>query len=189
MAETPTVSAESVTDEQQQQPAQHSEQQNMGSQSTGSGITWMSLLAALCAEDSTKPSTTNVRVSCILKRDGSNLRKWMNEVVVAASNKDCTGAIQKPTPNTRANAAALQLITTSIPEDWEHEGTAKHVALDALTWVCNRFQGGHDRSINKGWLRQLQEDRMTSEETFEQYVTKKYALYDNLRRKSPFPGA
>jgi hypothetical protein len=141
----------------------------------------MSLLAALTAEDSTKPSSANVKVSCILKRDGSNVRKWMNDLVVAAINKECTEAIQKPTPNTRANAAALQLITTSIPEDWEPEGTAKHVAFDALTWACNRFQGGHDRSINKGWLRQLQEDRMTREETFEQFVTKKYALYDNLR--------
>jgi hypothetical protein len=95
-------------------------------------------------------------------------------------NKECTEALQKPTPNTRANAAALLLITTSVPEDWEPEGSAKHVAFDTLTWVCNRFQGGHDRSINKGWLNQLHNDKMTREETFEQYVTKKYSLYENL---------
>jgi hypothetical protein len=184
MAETPTASVESVTDEQIQQQMQQSGQQNPVSQSSGPGITWMSLLAALSADDSTKPSSADVKVSCTLKRDGSNFRKWMNELVVAAINKECTEAIQKSTPNTRANAAALQFINTSIPEDWEPEGTAKHVAFDALTWICNRFQGGHDRSINKGWLNQLQNDKMTREETFEQYVTKKYSLYENLKGNS-----
>jgi hypothetical protein len=125
MAETPRASVESVTDEQMQQQVQQSEQQNPGSQSSGPGITWMSMLAALSVDDSTKPSSANVKVSCTLKRDGSNVRKWMNGLVVAAIKKECTEAIQKPTPNTRANAAALQLITTSIPEDWEPEETAK----------------------------------------------------------------
>jgi hypothetical protein len=139
------------------------------------------MLAALSADDNTKPSTANVKVSCMLDRNGANIRKWMTEMVVAAINKDCAEAIQKPLPNTRLNATALQLITSSIPKDWEPEGSAKHVAFEALTWVCNRFQGGHDRTINKGWFRQLQEDRMTRVETFEQYVTKKYTLYDNLK--------
>jgi hypothetical protein len=181
MAETPTASNASVAEEQQQQQRQHTEQRSMEEQSSGSDLTWMSLLGALSADDSTKPSTANVKVSCMLDRNGANVRKWMTEMVVAAINKDCTEAIQKPLPHTRANAAALQLITSSIPEDWEPEGTAKHVAFDALTWVCNRFQGGHDRTINKGWYRQLQEDRISREEKFEQYVTRKYALFDNLR--------
>jgi hypothetical protein len=181
MAETPTASNASVAEEQQQQQNQHTEQRSMEEQSSGSGLTWMSLLGVLSADDSTKPSTANVKVSCMLDRNGANVRKWMTEMVVAAINKDCTEAIQKPLPNTRANAAALQLITSSIPEDWEPEGSAKHVAFDALTWVCNRFQGGHDRTINKGWYLQLQEDMMTRDENFEQFVTKKYSLYDNLR--------
>jgi hypothetical protein len=180
MAEPSAASVESATDEQLQQQVQQSEQQTPGSSSSGPGITWMTLLAALSADDSTKPSSANIKVACTLKRDGSNFRKWMNGLVVAAINKECTEALQKPTPNTRANAAALQLITTSVPEDWEPEGSAKHVAFDTLTWVCNRFQGGHDRSINKGWLNQLHNDKMTREETFEQYVTKKYSLYENL---------
>jgi hypothetical protein len=181
MAETPSGSNASVVEEQQQHQNQHSEQKSMEEQSSGPGLTWMSLLGALLADDTTKPSTANVKVSCMLDRNGGNVRKWMTEMVVAAINKDCTEAIQKPLPNTRANAAALQLITSSIPADWEPEGSAKHVAFDALTWVCNRFQGGHDRTINKGWYRQLQEDRMERDENFEQFVTKKYSLYDNLR--------
>jgi hypothetical protein len=181
MAETPSGSNTSVVEEQQQHQSQHSEQKSMEEPSSGPGLTWMSLLGALSADDTTKPSTANVKVSCMLDRNGGNIRKWMTEVVVAAINKDCTEAIQKPLPNTRANAAALQLITSSIPADWEPEGSAKHVAFDALTWVCNRFQGGHDRTINKGWYRQLQEDRMERDENFEQFVTKKYSLYDNLR--------
>jgi hypothetical protein len=173
MAESPTASTGSAAEEQQQQQMQHTEQRSMDAQSNGSDLTWLSLLAALSADDSTKPSTANVKVSCTLDRNGANVRKWMTEMVVAAINKDCAEAIQKPLPNTRANAAALQPITSSIPEDWEPEGSAKHVAFDALKWVCNSFQGGHDRTINKGWFRQLQEDRMSREENFEQSVTKK----------------
>jgi hypothetical protein len=119
MAETPTASNASVAEEQQQQQQQnqHTEQRSMEEQSSGSGLTWMSLLGALSADDSKKPSTANVKVSCMLDRNGANVRKWMTDMVVAAINKDCTEAIQKPLPNTRANAAALQLITSSIPED------------------------------------------------------------------------
>jgi hypothetical protein len=149
MAEPSAASVESVTDEQLQQQVQQSEQQTPGSSSSGPEITWMSLLAALSADDNTKPSSANIKVACTLKRDGSNFRKWMNGLVVAAINKECTEALQKPTPNTRANAAALQLITTSVPEDWEPEGSAKHVAFDTLTWVCNRFQGGHDAASTR----------------------------------------
>jgi hypothetical protein len=150
MAETPSGSNASVIEEQQQHQSQRSEQKSMEEQSSGPGLTWMSLLGALSADDTTKPSTANVKVSCMLDRNGGNIRKWMTEVVVAAINKDCTEAIQKPLPNTRANAAALQLITSSIPADWEPEGTAKHVAFEALTWVCNRFQGGHGPSTRGG---------------------------------------
>jgi hypothetical protein len=181
MAEAASASSESVIEEQQEQQMQQSEQKSGNGQSSGAGVTWMSMMAALSADDTTKPSTANVKVSCTLDRKGGNFRKWMTEIVVATINKDCAEAIQRPLPNTRANAAALQLITSSIPEDWEPEGDAKHIAFETLTWVCNNFQGGHDRTINKGWFKQLQEDRMTREENFDQYVTKKYSLYDNLR--------
>jgi transposase InsO family protein len=181
MAEAASASSESVIEEQQQQQMHQSEQKSGNGQSSAAGVTWMSMMAALSADDTTKPSTANVKVSCTLDRKGGNFRKWMTEMVVATINKDCAEAIQRPLPNTRANAAALQLITSSIPEDWEPEGDAKHIAFETLTWVCNKFQGGHDRTINKGWFKQLQEDRMTREENFEQYVTKKYSLYDNLR--------
>jgi transposase InsO family protein len=178
MAEAASASSESVVEEQQML---QSEQKSGHGQSSGAGMTWMSMMAVLAADDTTKPSTANVKVSCTLDRKGGNFRKWITEMVVATINKDCAEAIQRPLPNTRANAAALQLITSSIPEDWEPEGDAKHIAYETLTWVCNKFQGGHDRTINKGWFKQLQEDRMTREENFEQYVTKKYSLYDNLR--------
>jgi hypothetical protein len=181
MAEAASASSESVVEEQQQQQMHQSEQKSGNGRSSAAGVTWMSMMAALSADDTTKPSTANVKVSCIMDRKGGNFRKWMTEMVVATINKDCAEAIQRPLPNTRANAAALQLITSSIPEDWEPEGDAKHIAFETLTWVCNKFQGGHDRTINKGWFKQLQEDRMTREENFEQYVTKKYSLYDNLR--------
>jgi hypothetical protein len=77
MAESPAASVQSATEEQQQPQVQQSEQQNQDSQSTGPGIIWMSMLANLSADDSKKPSFANVKVSCILKRDGSNVRKWM----------------------------------------------------------------------------------------------------------------
>jgi hypothetical protein len=110
-----------------------SEQKSGKGQSSAAGVTWMSMMAALSADDTTKPSTANVKVSCILDRKGGNFRKWMTDMVVATINKDCAEAIQRPLPNTRANAAALQLITSSIPEDWEPEGDAKHIAFETLT--------------------------------------------------------
>jgi hypothetical protein len=87
MAETPTTRNASVAEEQQQQQRQHTEQRSMEEQSSGSDLTWMSLLGALSADDSTKPSTANVKVSCMLDRNGANVRKWMTEMVVAATNR------------------------------------------------------------------------------------------------------
>jgi hypothetical protein len=80
MAETPSASQQSVVEEQQQHQNQQSEQKSMEEQSSGPGLTWMSLMGALSADDTTKPSTANVKVSCMLDRNGGNFRKWMTEV-------------------------------------------------------------------------------------------------------------
>jgi hypothetical protein len=186
MAHAASASSESVVEEQQMQ---QSEQKSGHGQSSGAGMTWMSMMAVLAADDTTKPSTANVKVSCTLDRKGGNFRKWITEMVVATINKDCAEAIQRPLPNTRANAAALQLITSSIPEDWEPEGDAKHIAYETLTWVCNKFQGGHDRTINKGWFKQLQEDRMTQGRKFRALCNKEIFPVRQPQRKSPLSGA
>jgi hypothetical protein len=89
MAEAASASSESVIEEQQEQQMHQSEQKSGNGQSSGAGVTWMSMMAALSADDTTKPSTANVKVSCILDRKGGNFRKWMTEMVVATINKDC----------------------------------------------------------------------------------------------------
>lgn len=171
----------------QQSSGGNSEQQNGAGPSSNTGGTATTVphpliaqLTSLVDGDPTKPSTSNVKVAHPLKADGSNISQWLNDVAVAVINKECAEVLQKPMPNTRGNAAALQLITGSIPEDWTLEGTAKFVAYDALLWVVNRFQGGHDKTVNKEWFRQLTNDKMTHEENLEQYVSRKYTLYENL---------
>jgi hypothetical protein len=82
-------------------------------------------------------------------------------------------------PSTKANSAALHLILSSIPKEMTYS-VARMTAYDALNWICSKYLGGTDRSINHEWFRRLSEEGMTRDETLEQYVFRKHNLYENL---------
>ena len=75
----------------------------------------VSVLTALLHDDSTRPSAANVKVSQVLQNGGDNFQVWMYELIHAAISKECVEAFQKPLPCTRANAAAIMLLTSSTP--------------------------------------------------------------------------
>ncbi len=89
-------------------------------------------------------------------------------------------AFKKPMPGTKANAAAIGLLTAGTPEAFHSDITACGSACEALEWLCNRFQGGHNQAINDEWLRRFTEEGMTREETLEQYVRRKVNLFRSL---------
>ena len=137
-------------------------------------------MTALLDSDQTKPNNSNVKVAQPLQRNGSNTHVWVSHVINAAIMKECQEAFQNPLPGTRANAAALYLLTSSTPEDWGPAIVSQPSAYHALVWITTKFQGGHNMEINEEWLRQLQTVRMTRDETLDEYVQAKWTLYENL---------
>ena len=77
----------------------------------------LSSLTALLQNDTTRPSSANIKVAQTLMKNGYNYRVWMYALLTAAISKDCVEALQSPLPSTRANAAAMMLITDSVPEE------------------------------------------------------------------------
>jgi transposase InsO family protein len=144
----------------------------------------LSSLTALLQNDTTRPSSANIKVAQTLMKNGYNYRVWMYALLTAAISKDCVEALQSPLPSTRANAAAMMLITDSVPEEWAVACTLQPSAFDALTALLRKFQGGYEKSINREWARQLEKEVMTREETLESLVTKKTVLYENLLANS-----
>jgi hypothetical protein len=145
----------------------------------------VSILTALLHEDTTKPSTANVKVAHPLLKDGWNLTNWLYDLTTAAIHKECTEAFQKSMPYTKANAAAMMLITHSVPVEWGPMLTMQPSAFDALLYIARKYTGGHNKSVNRQWLHTLKTERMTNEETFETFVMKKFILYQNLLNNSP----
>jgi len=132
-------------------------------------------------DDKTQPSTATVKVSQPLQPDGLNLSTWLYDTINCGITKNCVEAFKKPMPGTKANAAAISLLTSGTPGEFHAEITACSSACEALTWVCSKFQGGYNRSINNEWLRRFTQEGMTREETLEQYVQRKVNLFRSLQ--------
>ena len=137
-------------------------------------------MTRILVDDKTKPNNSNVKVAQSLSRCGMNIRVWVSYVISAAIQKDCSEAFQGPLPGTRANAGALSLLTESTPADWGPDLVTFPSAYEALVWITQKFQGGHNREVNREWLRQLQTVKMDREQTLEQYLSAKWTLYSNL---------
>ena len=131
-------------------------------------------------QDQTQPTTAAVKVSQPLQPDGLNLSSWMYDVVNCGVTKNCVEALKQPMPGTRANAAAMTLLISSTPADFHSELTSFPSACEAFAWICSKYQGGHDMTINNEWLRQFTQEGMTREETLEQYVRRKVNLFSSL---------
>ena len=99
-------------------------------------------ITALLHLDTTRPSTSNVKVAQSLMRDGRNVKVWAMYLINAGITKECVECFQSPMPGTRADAAGLMLISTSTPEDWGPALVSMPSAFDALQWVLAKFQGG-----------------------------------------------
>ncbi len=132
-------------------------------------------------EDKTQPSTATVRISQPLQPDGLNLSTWLYDTINCGITKNCVEAFKAPMPGTRANAAAVSLLTSGTPAEFHAEITACSSAWEALAMVCSKFQGGQNRAINSEWLRRFTQEGMTREETLEQYVQRKVNLFKSLQ--------
>ena len=137
-------------------------------------------MTEILKEDTTRPTTATVKMTHCLEPTGDNFRLWTYDLVTSCVVKECIEAIQKPLPKTRANAAALMLILSSTPKQWGGAIALQPSAFEALAWITKKFQGGFERGINKVWLRRLEGEGMTREETFDLYVQRKYELFQNL---------
>lgn len=104
----------------------------------------------------------------------------MYDIINCGISKNCVEAFQRPLPGTRSNSAAIHLLASSTPGEFHWEITFCPSAFHALTWICNKFQGGHNRAINGEWFRRFTQEGMTREETLEQYVQRKVALFRSL---------
>lgn len=91
--------------------------------------------------DTTKSSTSSVKVSQSLDGDGLNLSHWLYDLINCGITKDCIEAFQRPGPGTKASSATLHLLISSIPNDFARHVTRKS-AYDALLSITGRFQGG-----------------------------------------------
>lgn len=131
--------------------------------------------------DTTQPSTTTVEVFQPLQPDGLNLHVWMYDIINCGIINNCVEAFQKSMPGTRSNLAAIHLLTSSTPSKFHWEITSCPSAFDALIWISNKFQGGHNRAINGEWFRRFTQEGMMTEETLEQYVQRKVALFRSLQ--------
>lgn len=131
--------------------------------------------------DRTDPSTANVKFSQPLQPDGLNLPVWLYDVINCGISKNCVEAFKDPLHGTKANSAAINLLTSSTAGEFHSEIASCPSTCDALAWICNRFQGGHNRAINGEWFWRFTEEGMTRTETLDQYAQRKVALFRNLQ--------
>lgn len=131
------------------------------------------------ATDTTKPSTSSVKVSHMLDSDDFNLNPWPYNLINCGITKECMEAFHHSNHFTKANSAALHLLLSSILKEFAYH-VARMSAYDALMWINGKFQGGRERSTNSEWFRRLAEEAMTREDTLEQCVLRKFSLYQNL---------
>jgi len=75
------------------------------------------------------------------------------------------------------NAAALSLLATSIPEIWANQVTSQPTAHHAFIWIKQKYRGGFNSVANTAWMRQLQDIKMTREETIDAYVSRAEDLF------------
>ena len=83
-------------------------------------------------DDKTQPSTATVKVSQPLQPDGLNLPTWLYDTINCGITKNCVEAFKNSMPGTRANAAAVSLLTSSTPVEFHAEITACASACEAL---------------------------------------------------------
>lgn len=108
--------------------------------------------------DKTQPSTSNVKVSQTLGKDGLNLRPWLYDLINCAISMECIAAFQKPLPGTKANFAALHLLSSSTPSEFSWYLASSGSAYAALDWIIIKLEGGHDGAANSEWFRRWSEE-------------------------------
>ncbi len=98
-----------------------------------SSYTLLHRLTQGLAADKTDPSTATVKVSQPLQSDGLNLPVWLYDLINCGISKNCVEAFKDPIPGTKANSAAINLLTSSTPGEFHWEITACPSACDALS--------------------------------------------------------
>lgn len=173
------VSAASPDSSSSEAGSCRSQSQLPGKSSQALDSTFNAILTAV-ENDTTPLSSANVKVALKLKEDGTNYPAWEACYLNACIAKEVAHTVVKPVPCTKANAAATSLLSSSIPEIWVNHVTTLPTAHEAFLWIRAKYRGGFNTAANTTWMRQLQEIRMTREETLDAYVSRVESLYSNL---------
>ena len=116
-----------------------------------------------------------------LREDGTNYPAWEACFLNACIAKEVGHTIVKPSPFTKANAAATSLLSSSIPEIWINHVTSLPTVHEGFAWIRSKYRGGYNSAVNAAWTKQLQDLHMTREETLESYISRAESLYGNLQ--------
>jgi hypothetical protein len=78
------------------------------------------------------------------------------------------------------DAAATQILMTSVSEHFQNVISTMPSAHSAYKYISSRFVDGHNQNANTVWLKQL-EMGMQPTESLEQYCMRMQSLYQCLR--------
>ncbi len=141
----------------QSKESQNSESAAIGltaSQSSGSGATpSASVERKLTPEQADAHlSIQNVKTYVHLLDDGRNIRPWMKMIRDTAAMKRCLMALQYEYPDTAVDAAATQLLMSSISDYYQNIISTLPTAHRSYQYVTRRFMGGHNHNANTVWF-------------------------------------
>ena len=96
--------------------------------------------------------TYTVKTYVRLLDDGRNIRPWMKMVRDTAAIKRCQMAIQREYPDTAVDAAATQILMSSVSEHFQNVIASMPSAHSAYQYICKLFVEGHNQNANTVWF-------------------------------------
>jgi hypothetical protein len=141
------------------------------------------LLSTYDPKDPTEVNQVRVEMSHSLDDDGANFETWDRDLKSACESKGkwVTVALLNHLPRTKADSAAKQLINSKITRVASRmiagleSGHTMYMAIRAM------YVGGSNWHANHRWLAELHHKRMSTEETFLDFVSRKQELVTALQ--------
>ncbi len=99
--------------------------------------------------------THTVKIYIKLQDDGCNIRPWMKMVRDTAAIKRCQMALQQEYPDTAVDAAATQILMSSVSEHFQNIISSMPSPYSAYNYICKLFVEGHNQNANTVWFSQL----------------------------------
>ncbi len=152
------------------------------SQSSGSGMAQpISGAGRLTPEQAdAKLSMHNMKTYVRLLDEGRNVRPWRKMIRDTAAMKRCLMAMQQDYPDTAVDAAATQLLMSSVSDYFQNIISTLPTAHSSYNYITRRFMRGHNHNANTVWFSQL-EAGMQPTEFLEQYRMRLHSIYQCLK--------